>query len=415
VPNINLTDSRKRDAVVKAESTTVADDIRLVDAKGNSAYTRKILKASIDRDYDALVARHKGDNEKLALQLIDDNPEVDIEKCGLFLWGVSRVYVNSDDGIVYRIEQFDNVRAPDGELRERRPRQRAEPNVDSDIPLTWSGRKVSRREAATRFLFTTKLQIVHINGLTYDFLYGMAKELAESDSMMMLGGGGKGRDPLVFRRGSIPYRGFLEGRVQKDRYILLLHLSNMELKLPDSLQQKDEDSVELDTAKPRRKPHASKEQASKEQALEKKKSTSKSGKTKSTETADSKTPNDDKPSNAKAPEKVDASQNTAVSSDDLGVWLKSIRMGKYLELFIKNEIDVDVLPELTDDDLKELDIPVGSRRRLLAAVAAADNLRAEVSMAVSQMTSKADKASPKKKSSKKKSGKKKSSKSGKTS
>jgi len=29
-----------------------------------------------------------------------------------------------------------------------------------------------------------------------------------------------------------PYRGFLEGRVDGERYILLLHLSNMELKMP---------------------------------------------------------------------------------------------------------------------------------------------------------------------------------------
>jgi len=61
-------------------------------------------------------------------------------------------------------------------------------------------------------------------------------------------------------------------------------------------------------------------------------------------------------------------------------------MGKYLELFVANEIDVDVLSELTDDDLKELEIPLGSRRRLLKAVAEADNLRAEVAMAVSKIS-----------------------------
>ena len=61
-------------------------------------------------------------------------------------------------------------------------------------------------------------------------------------------------------------------------------------------------------------------------------------------------------------------------------------MGKYLDLFVRNEIDVDVLAELTDDDLKELDIPLGSRRRLLKAVSEADNLRAEVVMAVKTMS-----------------------------
>ena len=98
-----------------------------------------------------------------------------------------------------------------------------------------------------RFVFASKLQIVHINGLTYDFLYGMAKELAEADSLMMVGGGSKGRDPLVFRRGSVPYRGFLEGRVDGEKYILLLHLSNLELKVPSS--SKEEATAEKLTKK----------------------------------------------------------------------------------------------------------------------------------------------------------------------
>ena len=61
-------------------------------------------------------------------------------------------------------------------------------------------------------------------------------------------------------------------------------------------------------------------------------------------------------------------------------------MGKYLKLFVENEIDVDVLTELTDDDLKDLEIPLGSRRRLLKAVVEADNLHAEVAMAVSNLS-----------------------------
>ena len=69
---------------------------------------------------------------------------------------------------------------------------------------------------------------------------------------------------------------------------------------------------------------------------------------------------------------------SSTSSEDFGVWLKSIRMGKYLELFVANEIDVDVLPDLSDADLEKLDIPVGSRKRLLKAIAKTDNLHAEV-------------------------------------
>ncbi len=450
MPNINLTDSRKRDAVVKAENIGVDDEIRYVDSDGKNAYTRKILKATVDHDYDTLVKIYDDDPEKMALALVDGDPEVDMEKCGVFLWGVSKVYVNSDDGIVYRIEQTEIVRDAHGEIKEKRPRRRSESNVDSDIPLTWTGKQIDKAEALRKYVFASKLQIVHVNGLTYDFLYGMASELAENDSLMIVGGGSKGRDPLIFRSGSIPYRGFLEGRVDGDKYILLLHLSNMELKLPSDkpAEQKQNDAAD-DSKEAKKAPgkEAMAEKVTDKKATEKKPSKKSEEKkddsvvpkkpvkdkpVKKTATAsepkdqlsnnknnkeelsdeksqpetakeehraqtdsDKSTAADQKDQVAEPPPKAEAESASsasvsdaapvAVTSEDLGVWLKSIRMGKYLPLFIENEIDVDVLPELTDEDLKELDIPVGSRRRLLKAVSATEDLRAEVSMSVRKM------------------------------
>ena len=48
--------------------------------------------------------------------------------------------------------------------------------------------------------------------------------------MMLVGGGQKGTDPLVMANGGTPYRAFLEGRVDGDKYALILRLTNMELK-----------------------------------------------------------------------------------------------------------------------------------------------------------------------------------------
>jgi len=240
MPNINITDSRKRDAVVKAENTGVSEEVRYVDSEGSVASTRKVLKATVAHDFETLNKQFGDDPHKLGYALIEGDPEVDMERCGVYLWGVSKVYVTTDDGIVYRIEQTEKVLDTEGQVKETRPRRRAEANVDAEIPLTWTGRKIRKSDAIRRFLFTSKLQIVHVNGLTYDFLYGMAAELDAEHSLMMIGGGSGGKDPLVFRRGSVPYRGFLEGRVDGEQYILLLHLSNMELKVPESAKDTDE-------------------------------------------------------------------------------------------------------------------------------------------------------------------------------
>lgn len=246
MPNINLTDERLRDAVVKAESTTVRADRRYRGPKGNNCSTRKILKATVDQDYETLKKQFKTD-EAFGKALIDGDPDIDLERNGMFLWDVSRVYINPKEELVYRIRQDEKILNPDGSVRETRNRRQLEPNIDADIPLTWSGKFIEKDEAIRRFVFKSKLQIVHVNGLTYDFLYGMAKDLHERKSMMILGAGKKGNEPLVFRRGSTPYRAFLEGRVKKDKYILLLHLSNLELKRP---QVKKKPPLESEQAAP---------------------------------------------------------------------------------------------------------------------------------------------------------------------
>ena len=94
-----------------------------------------------------------------------------------------------------------------------------------------------KKDVYNKFVMVQKLQLFHINGLTYDFLYGIAKDLERKDSLLLMGAGPKANQPIVLRRGSVPYRGFLEGRTKGDEYSLLLHLSNMELKAPEEADE----------------------------------------------------------------------------------------------------------------------------------------------------------------------------------
>ena len=50
-------------------------------------------------------------------------------------------------------------------------------------------------------------------------------------------------------------------------------------------------------------------------------------------------------------------------------WLASIGMSEYAERFHANAIDLSIIGELTEQDLKELEIPLGHRRKLLRAIA----------------------------------------------
>src|SRR5215467_9404280 len=55
---------------------------------------------------------------------------------------------------------------------------------------------------------------------------------------------------------------------------------------------------------------------------------------------------------------------------DVGGWLRDLGLGRYEPAFIENAIDSDVLPELTEGDLKKLGIPLGDRKRLIRAIRA---------------------------------------------
>jgi hypothetical protein len=230
---IYLTNSKGRDSEVKAESVRMPLRVRWIDDEGRQATNRRVLRSTIDRDLDALVAQH-GSLEQVGQALIQDDPEIDVERIGSFLHDTARVFVNKDKKIVHRVQIFEIVRNPDGSERLRRPKAPPLPNITADNPLRWSGKLLPKKDVFNRFVFVAKMQIVHVNGLTYDFLYEMAADLEKKNSLLMVGAGPKANQPLILRRGGSPYRGFLEGRTRGDKYCLLLHLSNLELKAPEA-------------------------------------------------------------------------------------------------------------------------------------------------------------------------------------
>ena len=58
-------------------------------------------------------------------------------------------------------------------------------------------------------------------------------------------------------------------------------------------------------------------------------------------------------------------------------WLQKLGLGQYAQRFAENEIDVSVLPHLTDQDLKDIGVPLGPRRKILAAITGTTNATPE--------------------------------------
>ena len=226
---INLADNKGRNAEVIFKSFTKKPLVKTITQKGEATHIVRVLKSVAENSYEHLLKLNGGD-EAVAQALITADPEFDVSMTGLFVAETSKVYINSDLKPVFRIQKTEAVYLPDGSLKEERTPKETIANILAENPIKPAGKLLPKKEVYNKFVFSKKYQLTHINGLTFDFLYEMAKELQEKESMMMLAGGEKGNEPLVFQDGGKTYRAFLDGRVKDKSYILLIHLSNLELK-----------------------------------------------------------------------------------------------------------------------------------------------------------------------------------------
>lgn len=227
---IHIANNKKRDAEVAVEQQVKRSSVKTVLPNGEEKNNVKLLKNTVYYDYDVLLEKYDGEQSAFEDALLKDDPEIDIEAAGKKLRQTHKLYVDEDNNIAYRINLYQVIYNPEGEEIERHDINKLPQNIDSEIPLRWTGTRFNKYEAIRKFVFFRKYQIRHINGVTFDFLYNMAKELQDSKSMVLVGAGKNGKDPILLTRGGQPYRGFLEGRVEKDSYILILHLSDIELK-----------------------------------------------------------------------------------------------------------------------------------------------------------------------------------------
>lgn len=226
---IHIANAAGRDATVTFSSPPKPPAPRL-GLPGREVDFRRYIVATAQTMHEALQERLE---EDYAQALVESDPEVDLERVGRRFTPAARVYLSSDGSVMHAIPTLvEVIYNPDGTERERRAPQDVPANVNADLPVVWTGKKMSKREAVRRFAFTRTVALSHTDGLSFDFLAGMAKELAAADEVVLIGAGKGGKQPLVLQENGTPYRAFLEGRVDGERYALLLHLSHLELKRP---------------------------------------------------------------------------------------------------------------------------------------------------------------------------------------
>lgn len=231
INTIHIANAKGRDATVGLSSVK-AEAPPKMGLPGVKISFRRYLAASETGTDEAMKAKQGAD---YAEALLKGDPEVDIELVGRTIDHTQTVYLDGKGSLMFADPKFlEVVTNPDGSEKERREPLDTESNVDAAVPVRWTGKKIPLNDAVRRFAFRRTLQLQHVDGLTYDYLYEMAKELEEAAVLMLVGSGEKGSGPLIFQANGRAYRGFLEGRTKGKSYQLRLHLSDMELKAPVS-------------------------------------------------------------------------------------------------------------------------------------------------------------------------------------
>ncbi len=226
---IHIANAGGRDATVTFASAKAPAGPKL-GLPGQDVEFRRYLAATPTTMHDELEAKLGADYGD---HLVAGDPEVDLEVVGRQFVPSARVFLTAKGDVMHAIPNtVEVILNPDGSERERRAPQDQHANVNTELPVRWTGKTMKKRDAVRRFAFTRTIALSHVDGLSFDFLAAMAKELASSDEVVLLGGGASGKEPLVLQENGSPYRAFLEGRVDSDRFALLLHLSHLELKRP---------------------------------------------------------------------------------------------------------------------------------------------------------------------------------------
>jgi len=197
---------------------------------GDDYLNIKVLKQNLALAFETIIKDY-ADTIELGNAIIEGDPEIDMEIVGKKITGTQKLYLDHNKKIAYRVNMVQILKDPQGNEKERRDLSKAMSNVTGESIVQWTGRKFPKSDTIRKFVFQRKLQLKHVSGLTYDFLYDMAKSLQETKSLMFIGGGAKGNEPLILTQGGEPYRGFLEGRIDGEKYCLILHLTNMEVKV----------------------------------------------------------------------------------------------------------------------------------------------------------------------------------------
>ena len=137
---IHISNEAKRDAEVAFGTTFRRTTPVYKTASGSTGKNERRLKATMATTDAALLATY---GEGLTDALISGDPEVDMERLGLKLEGLKKVFITREQKVAYGVSLNEHVYLPDGTEKEVRPKSATSANIALEgVPLRWTGKLI---------------------------------------------------------------------------------------------------------------------------------------------------------------------------------------------------------------------------------------------------------------------------------
>ncbi len=214
---------------------------RIAFLKSSEGLDIKPLKIAIFTNENAFAERALKD-EDLREEVLNNDNEIDLELAGKIVDRTKNILVDREYNSCYNFTEYEIKRNREGKIIpcekcgevycEHRVKKQTKANVDLDQqPVRWiSAMTIDKREALKQYSFSQSYQIRHVDGLTYKHLFEMAKKLHESKKLVLMAPiENKKPQKLVLRNSGKPFYAWLEGRVNGDKYALILHRTTLKL------------------------------------------------------------------------------------------------------------------------------------------------------------------------------------------
>ncbi|ODU25160.1 MAG: hypothetical protein ABS95_01040 [Verrucomicrobia bacterium SCN 57-15] len=224
---IKLTNSQKRTAELFLLSLNCAKT------------TKRVVPTEIgavEPESQAIIGRVPGgwvngkSPQQITEALIKFDPEIDMHLIGKPVRIRSLAYLDEQRKPSAHFRLVEEKLTADGVVKETKPYKATEPNIELPVQISPKGNQTSD-DLVQKFVMHKIYQVVHLDGLSFDFLLKLCQEI-QPLGFVRVNGGIKGNEPLILRREGLPAFAYLRGRVDGDKYCCTLHLTHTELKAP---------------------------------------------------------------------------------------------------------------------------------------------------------------------------------------